>query len=111
MESIENLNDEQALNWLTAICYMQEKCKYFMTDEDYKKFSDSISAERNNYNKRKYCFERAMQNVISMFIKICYAESKSWAMMLLDVAKEADLDEILRICNMRIKFDKPRVKC
>lgn len=90
---------------------MQEKYKYFMTDEDYKKFSDYISAERNNCNKRKYCFERAMQNIFSMFNRICYAESKSWALMLLDIAKEADLDDILKICNMRIKFNKPRVKC
>ena len=111
MESIEIVNDEQGLNWLTAICYMQEKQKYFMSDDDYKKFCDYVSAERQNYNNRLYCFERAMQNIFSMFAEVCYAGSKSWALMLFDIVKETDIDELLRICNMRIAFDKPKIKC
>ena len=87
---------------------MQEKHKYFMADEDYKKFCDHVSAERKNYNNRLYCFERAMQNIFSMFAGICYPGSKSWALMLLDIAKQTDLDELLKICNMRAKFDKQR---
>ena len=82
-----------------------------MTDEDYKKFRNHISTERINYNKRMYCFERAMQNVYSMFIEICYTERKSWADMLADIAKDISIDELLRICNMRIRFDKPKFKC
>ena len=108
MENIGIVNEEQGLNWLTAICYMQEKRKYFMADEDYKRFCDHVSAERRNYNNGLYCFERAMQNIFTMFAGICYPERKSWAVMLLDIAKETDLDELLRICNMRVKFDKPR---
>ena len=87
---------------------MQEKHKYFMADDDYKKFCDYVSAERQNYNNRLYCFERAMQNIFSMFAGICYPGSKSWALMLFDIAKETDIDELLRICNMRAKFNKPR---
>lgn len=110
MNSIKIFSDEQALNWLTAICYLQEKYQYFMTDEDYKKFSDQISAERNNYNNRIYCFERAMQNVYSTFMELCYAGRKSWAVMLAEIAQEIDIDGLLRICNMRVKFDKPKNK-
>ena len=77
MNTLKIFSDEQALNWLTVICYMQEKHKYFMTDEDYKKFSNHISTERNNYNKKMYSFEHAMQSVYSMFSEICYAERKS----------------------------------
>lgn len=110
MNSIKIFSDEQALNWLTAICYMQGKYKYFMTDEDYKKFSDHISTERKNCNNRIYCFERAMQNVHSMFMELCYAERKSWAVMLAEIAQEIDIDDLLRICNMRVKFDKPKNK-
>ena len=110
MESIEIVNDEQGLNWLTAICYMQEKYNYFMSDDDYKKFRDYIATERNRYNKGICCFECAMQNIFSTFTAICYAGSKSWALMLVDIAKEMDLDELLRICNMRVKFDKQRFK-
>lgn len=90
---------------------MQEKYQYFMADEDYKKFSNHISTERKNYNNRIYCFERAMQNVRSMFMELCYAERKSWAVMLAEIAQEIDIDGLLRICNMRIKFDKPKYKC
>ena len=110
MNSIKIFSDEQALNWLTAICYMQEKYQYFMTDEDYKKFSDHIATERKNYNNRIYCFERAMQNVHSMFMELCYAKRKSWAVMLAEIAQEIDIDGLLRICNMRVKFDKPKNK-
>ena len=81
-----------------------------MTDEDYKKFSDYISTERNNYNKKKYSFERAMQNIFSKFEEICYAESKSWALMILGIAKDTDIDELMKICYMQIAFDKPRAK-
>lgn len=90
---------------------MQGKRQYFIADEDYKKFCDYVSAERKNYNNRMYCFERAMQNIFSMFAGICYPGSKSWALMLFDIAKETDIDELLRICNMRIAFDKPKIKC
>lgn len=93
---------------MTAICYLQEKHKYFMTDEDYKKFCDCLSTERKNYNSRIYCLERAMQNIFSMFMGICYAGRKSWAVMLADIAKDIDIDELLRICNMRVKFDKQK---
>lgn len=110
MNSIKIFSEEQALNWLTAICYLQEKYQYFMTDEDYKKFSDHISTERKNHNNRIYCFERAMQNVHSMFMELCYAERKSWAVMLAEIAQEIDIDDLLRICNMRVKFDKPKNK-
>ncbi len=87
---------------------MQEKYNYFMTDEDYKKFYDCLSTERKNYNCGIYCFERAIQNVIAMFTRICYASRKSWAVMLADLAKDIDIDELLRICNMRVKFDKQK---
>ena len=81
-----------------------------MTDEDYKKFCDLVSIERKNYNNKMYSFERAMQNIFSKFEEICYAESKSWALMILGIAKETDIDELMRICYMQIAFDKPRVK-
>lgn len=111
MNSIKFFNDERALNWLTAICYMQEKHHYFMTNEDYKKFCGRISTEQKNYNDKVYCFERAMQNIISVFTEVCYAASKSWAVMLAKLAQEIDIDELLRICNMRVKFDKPKFRC
>ena len=56
---------------------MQEKYNYFMTDEDYKKFCGRISTEQKNYNDKVYCFERAMQNIVSAFTEFCYAASKS----------------------------------
>lgn len=88
---------------------MQEKHKYFMTDEDYKKFSECVSAERKKYNNKVYCFERAMQNITAMFMEVCYMANKSWAVMLSELAQEIDIDGLLRICNMRVKFDKPKL--
>lgn len=95
------LDNEQSLDLLTAICYMQDKYSFFMSGKNYKSFKRFVESEIKSCEVYEQDYERVIKNIFKRFTFLCKLESLPFALSLAMNAQLVPVDELIHICDMR----------
>lgn len=98
---VEYLNNEQSRDLLAAICYMQDKYSFFMSDKNYKNFKRFIESENDSCKDYEQDYERIIKNIFKRFKFLCRPESIPFAMSLAMNAQDAKVNDLMCICDLR----------
>lgn len=104
---IDFLNNTQAFDLLSAICYTQDKYNFFMSGKSYKKFKRFINSEHNSCKNNEQDNRRIIKNIFKRFNTLCKLESLPFALSLAMNAQIASEEQLKCICDLRIIIGSP----